>query len=247
MNRRQAIGLAGGALATGLTAGAGLTLRLHREPRRLPFLTDAHLATISPDPAGPPAILFIGNSMIMGHNVPSLVIERAAKDGIALQVGMAAAHGARLIETVRIDALRQVLSQNRWDALVLQDFTMTPLRVIDRWGSLLAMRRLAAWTGAPSVLLCPPWPARADASIYRDAGRAIVRPDDPSDYARRTMAYYNHAASQIGADVVNLPDTWRLAVEAGQPLYARDGHHASPDGASFAAEQVWTALSKHLI
>ena len=188
-------------------------------------------------------MLFIGNSMLMRHDVPARVAGLAAQEGVTLRPALAAAQGARLIETLRIEALDQVMQAGAWEALVLQDFTKTPLRAVDRWGSAHAIRALARRVSPTPVILAPPWPARADAGVYRDAGTLTAVPASPEDYANRTMAHYTSVARDIPAAVAPIPTRW---LSASQELYAPDGHHANPDGADVMAATIWTTLKQVL-
>ena len=137
LTRRRLL-LGGAAIAAGGLAVGGFALRLHKTPRREPYLTEAHLAALANADLPRPRVLFIGNSMVLGNDLPGLVAERAAEDGVELSVATAAAGGARLVETVRLPGLGPLLARE-WDAVVAQDFTKTPLRAPDRWGSRRAM------------------------------------------------------------------------------------------------------------
>ncbi len=238
--RRVMMGAAAGLLTAGTAGSATLTFRWHQTPRRHPFLTDAHLQQLPMPPDGPPRVLFIGNSLLLHHDVPGRVARLAQAEGMALRPALAAANGARLVETMRIKALADVMRPGMWEALVLQDFTRTPLRLLDRVGSLRAMSTMVKRVGPVPVLLFPPWPARAGHPVYRDAGRLTPEPANPEDYAARTMRHYHNLARHLNARVAPVPDRW---LEARNPaLYVPDRLHASPEGAGFVAEVLWEEL-----
>ncbi len=177
--------------------------------------------------------------MVLRHDVPARV---ASLTGIS--TAMAAANGARLIETVRIERLQPVLTAVDWSAIVLQDFTKTPLRGVDRFASERAMTWIASQTSGARVLLFPPWPSAAGSAVYQDAGPFTTTPDDPQDYARRTMGFYTSVADRHGFSVAPVPGTW---LSAGNPaLYAEDNHHASVAGAALVAEVLASELKKLL-
>lgn len=246
MNRRKALTfLAGGAIGV-LAATSVATLRLHKAPRTYPLLEDGHLAALAAAPRGGKRVLFIGNSMLLDHDVPGRVAEAAATDGVTLDVATAAARGARLIETSRLSALDTILRPGVWDAVVLQDFTRTPLRRFDRWGSAWAIGKIVARTAPTPIVLFPPWPAAEGNAVYTHAGLFAAIPDGPDDYAARTMDFYNRVAAQHQACLAPVPRAWREAIQAGQALFAPDGHHANPAGATLVAGVLWDCLREVL-
>lgn len=120
---RRAFLLSSAAAVAGAGGLGAFSFRLHRPPRRTPYLTDTHLAELAEFQAPAPRILFIGNSMVLRHDVPARVAKLTGAS-----TAMAAANGARLIETVRIERLQPVLTAVDWSVIVLQDFTKTPFR-----------------------------------------------------------------------------------------------------------------------
>lgn len=240
MKRRRALALLGVGLAGGGVAGTGAAaLRLHRAPRREPYLTDAHLARVAQGNLARPRVLVMGNSMVLRNDLPFAVGIAAARDGVSLSVAAAAGEGARLIETIRIPALAAALGVG-WDAVVVQDFTKTPLRVIDRWASAWAVSRIAQLAAPSPLLLFPPWPAAPGNAVYRDPGFLTARPDNPEDYAARTMDFYG----SLGHPAAPVPRAWLDAVAEGRQVYAEDGHHPSAEGTSLVADTLWGELRK---
>lgn len=240
MNRRSVLLGVAGLAGAGLAGTGAFAFRMHTTPRRTPFLTDAHLGALASPPGDRPRVLFIGNSMVLHNDLPALVRAEAADAGVTLTTGTAAAGGARLIETVRIAALEPVLRAG-WDAIVVQDFTKTPLRAIDRWASARAIAWIARTAAAP-LLLYPPWPAKAGTAVYRDAGFLTATPDSPEDYAARTMAFYD----SLGHPTTPVPAAWLAEPEAGAALYAADGHHPNAEGSAFVARLLWSDLQSLL-
>jgi hypothetical protein len=234
--RRQIL-LTGMALSGAAAALGAVTFRLHATPQRHPFLVPEHLASLADNDLPHPRVLFVGNSMLLRHDVPGLVAGQSR-----FHTAMAAADGARLVETARLDGFREAVANGGWDAVVLQDFTKTPLRAIDRFASAQAMRWIARQSAPAKVLLYPPWPAADGNSVYRDAGRLTTTPQDPHDFARRTMAHYSSVAEDNGFQLVPVPLAW---LDAKDPaLYDDDGHHASVLGAQFVARLIAEALER---
>ena len=229
-----------------MATGGVATFRWHRSPQTHPLLSDAHLEALAVAPRTGLWVLFIGNSMVLRHDVPSRLAAEAAQDGVALDTVTAAARGARLVETIRLPALDALLRPGMWDAIVLQDYTKTPLRMFDRWGSAWAIGKVVARTTPTPIVLFPPWPAAEGNVAYTDAGLFTTEPDGPDDYAARTMDFYGRIAARHGACLAPVPQAWRAAVRAGQDLYASDGHHSNPAGATLAAQVLWDCLREAL-
>ena len=236
--RRRHLLFSGGCALLGIgVAGGAWAARLHESPKQSPKLTEEHLASLSESTLPSPRVLFVGNSLVLMNDLPAVVRDLAAREGRVLATGTAAAGGARLVQTVRLPGMLQAVRAG-WDAVVVQDFTRTPLRLSDRWASARAVGMIARAAGPAPILLYPPWPARADHFVYRDPGPVTVRPDDPTDYAARTMAHYQ----SMGRHVVPVPDAWLAAPEEGRALYARDGLHPSKQGTALAARLIWDHL-----
>jgi len=240
MKRR--VMLLGGSLLTGmvLSGGAAATFRWHAHPRRNPHLSDPHLRRLYDLPTGPETrVLFVGNSMTLRHDLPVKVAAKAAQAGIALQIGSAAARGARLVETWRIDAFRAVLERG-WDVLVLQDFSTTCLRAPDRWGSAYAMRQMARAARAQAVILYPTWAFPSAHRVYEQGAGPLSRPPaDPDAFAACIIAHYDAAAQTEGW--VRAPVT--EALHSDTALWLEDDlHHPSPVGTERIAEVLWQSL-----
>lgn len=241
MHRRQllASGVMTGAALAGLV-GIGAGRRWHSAPRRQPYLTAAYLAGLKTRTLGQrPHVLFIGNSNTVRHNVPELVAQAAATDHVWLEVAMAAANGARLVETAQIPELEPVLTRG-WDVLVLQDFSTTCLRAIDRLGALWAMRRLVRLARPETVLLYPNWAFPLRHRIYREGGARFSKiPDNPTDFAARIIDFYGSVAQKEGWHRVPVTETLFPDM---QPYLAPDNHHLNAKGAEQVAQLIWQTL-----
>lgn len=248
MNRRRALMfLATGTAVVVPAAGVVATFRLHRPVHRVLYLTDAHLTGLSMPGAGQgPRVLFVGNSMLLRHDVPGRVAALAAGQGRVIRPALAAAQGVRLVEVMRVAAFRDLLRSGLWDAAVLQGFTKTPLRAVDRWASSWAMGAIAKRLPGVPLLLAPPWPGAPENSVYHAADWLTAVPVDAADYARRTMLHYEVTAAEIGAQVAPVPATWAAAQAEGIPVFDADGHHASPAGADVLASVLWEHLQNML-
>ena len=245
MKRRVFLaGATGLTLAAGGAATGGLAFRLHATPRREPFLTDAHLSALSERPQQPKRVLFVGNSFTLQHDVPGLVAQRAAAEGVALQAATAAANGARLIESLRVAPFRAVLKKG-WDVLVFQGFSTMVLRAPDRWAAAYAMRQMAHDAGTSAVLLFPTWALPAAHRVYREGGgRLSATPVDRDDFARRITLFYSALAQSEGWE--RAPVTEALHEDIN--LYTGpDGHHLNTAGAERVADVLWGSLRDMIV
>lgn len=232
------LGASAGAVA--LAGVGGAALRLHRSPQRRSQLSDEHLRTLGAVEGERPRVLFVGNSMILRNDLPGLVARRAAEDGAPIAAATAAANGARLIETLRIGAFRGALGGGKWDVVVLQDFTKTPLRWVDRLGSALAIDAMARLAAPATIVLYPPFPAAEGSSVYRSSGFLSATPEDSADYAQRTEAHYAAIANRHGFRVAPIPARWIASDNPSR--YVPDGLHPSEAGSAFIADILWSEI-----
>ncbi|WP_299681742.1 SGNH/GDSL hydrolase family protein [uncultured Roseobacter sp.] len=245
MKRRTVLlggaGLAGAAALAGLGA---MTFRLHATPRRAPDLTAAHLATLRDLPRAPgPRVLFVGNSMTLRHDLAARIGARAQAEGAAPQIAVAAARGARLIETQRIAAFRAVL-ESGWDILVLQDFSTVSLRAPDRWGSAFAMQAMAKVAQPRAVVLFPTWAFPPRHRVYSRGAGALSRPPaDPGTFAQAIIAHYEGVARSHGWH--RAPVTEAFLPDA-TPWLEEDLHHPNPAGTARLADVLWQSLARTL-
>lgn len=220
-----------------LTLGIIAILRLHVSPNTNPALRPEHLLSLKPNPASDVSILLIGNSMVLENDLPAALKQLAKPDSYDVDIAVAAANGARLVETIRLDEFHAAIAQE-WDVIILQDFTKTPLRWFDRIGGRWAIENIVRRTNGSKVLLLPPPPSLPGTQVYSDAGVLTKEPRDPHDYARRTLEYYE----SLGFPVAPVPDVWLEAVDAGQNLYTEDGHHPNAMGTAVIATAIWQHL-----
>lgn len=241
MKRRRVItGAAIACAAVPLAGTAVATFRLHAAPRRAPLLSDTHLGQLRDPPSGRgPRVLFVGNSMTLRHDLPSLVLDLAAQENMPVQGAVAAARGSRLVETWQIDAFRRAL-ETGWDILVLQDFSTTCLRAPDRWGSAYAMRKMAQTAGARSVVLFPTWAFPPQHDVYRNGAGVLSRvPENPQAFARCITAHYDGIAQAHGW--VRAAVTEAMQPDA-TPWLEEDLHHPNPAGSLRIAQALWHSL-----
>lgn len=235
-----------GAASTVALSGTSIARAGHllSSVKRRPDLTETHLSAIAAQSQenAKLRVIVIGNSATIGAGFIETLRRNA---GHNVHISRASANGARLVQSVRIASLRSLLAQGHWDAVVLQDFSSTPLYLADRLGSRIAISTFARLATDARIVLFPHWPSAPGHAVYQTGGgvkkAAAV---DPIDYAKRAQAHYANCADRVGATVAPVLSEWMAAMARGEPIYARDRHHASKTGAALAAGALWSALSK---
>jgi hypothetical protein len=177
--------------------------------------------------------------MTLRHDLVERVARRSMAAGSDVEFAVAAANGARLVETARIDALAPVLARG-WDVLVMQDLSTVSLRAPDRWGSARAMRVMAQTAGAPAVLLYPTWAFPPGHWVYeRGGGFMAATPENPAAFAQSITDHYDRIARSRGW--VRAPVTEAMAPDPTRWL-EKDLHHPNAAGAARIAEVLWQSI-----
>jgi hypothetical protein len=212
-------------------------------------LTEEHLSYLArtmPE-ASRPRILVIGNSATMVSGFLDHLSENAREAGSNATIVRASAGGARLVETLSIPALRDLLQDVSWDALVLQDHSSTPLSEEYRAASLETIQEVAQLAYPASIVLFPHWPSEfGNRSYGRGLSGMATVPIDHAEYTKLAREHYSAAAQATGGQLAPVLENWMSALEAGEDLYSTDAHHANNTGANLAADAVWQTLSDNL-
>jgi hypothetical protein len=174
----------------------------------------------------PLRVLFIGNSLTAGHDVPGLVQAMAELHGVNLQVTMMAP-GGYAIEDHWNDGNQRLLETGNYHVVVLQQGPSTLFASqanLRQWAITWAnhARRFGA---RPALYMV--WPVRG-----QDNGFALV-----------SQSYRNAA---IAADTAIFPagEAWQqaMAIEPTIALYEADDLHALPAGSFLAAMVIGRGL-----
>lgn len=189
-----------------------------------------------PDAANPPPIgegarvLFIGNSLTQGNDVPGMVRALAGAAGLAWQVEEQLLSGAGLEDHWARGLAQSRIRGAHWDAVVLQQ---GPSSLPD---GRVNLRR---------------WAGEFDALIRDSGGRSALYMVWPelSRFAwfDRVRDSYALAARDLDGWFLPAGESWRAAwaVEPSLQLYGGDGFHPDVAGSWAAALTIFGGLSGH--
>lgn len=173
-------------------------------------------------------VLFIGNSLTDGNDLPDMAAHVASSAGAPpMVVGRVIRSGYSLGDHWNEGAAQGMIVQDNWDVIVLQQ---GPSALPESQADLLASTRLFADLAkdhGARVALLMVWP-----ESNRPAARDSVR-----------MSYTNAAAAVDGI-LVPAGEAWRAAWrrDASLPLYSSDGFHPAPMGSYLAALSLFEQL-----
>ncbi len=184
-----------------------------------------------PNPPGLGAgarILFIGNSLTDGNDVPGLVRSLASAAGLGWHIEAQLLGGASLQDHWDRGAARTRIQSGHWDAVVLQQgpSSLPESRLnLRQWvGEFDGLIRAAGGRAALYMV----WPERARLAFFD-----------------RVRDSYALAARDVGGYFLPAGETWRAAwrVESGLALYGGDGFHPTMAGSYAAALTIFAGLS----
>ena len=181
-----------------------------------------------PDPDGALRVLFVGNSLTRGNELPSIVASLAdSAGGRRIKIGEVIFGGVSLEDHWRIGTALDSIATRRWDVVVLQQGP----------SSLDASRvNLIEWTG------------RFAARIRAAGGQPALYQVWPEDYRRdvfpRVLDSYRLAAESVDGELLPAGAAWIAAWQrnASLPLYGPDGFHPSEMGTYLAALTIYAEL-----
>ncbi len=171
-------------------------------------------------PAGPGVrVLFVGNSLTMAHDLPSLVQAMAATGGVKLTYDTCMSGGSNLEDHWNRGRCRRTLSQGKWDFVVLQQGPSTQpdsQAHLREWGKKWAeeARRRGARTAVYMV-----WPQQGQRNGFELVSQS-----------------YRNASIAAGGLLLPAGDAWQSVIQqGGVRLYQPDGLHPTVEGSYLAA------------
>ena len=197
-----------------------------RSPLRRALALGCVLAVTGPLAAATLRVLFLGNSLTEGNNVPALVQAMAQLQGVELQY-MALTPGGYAIEDHWTDGRQALLASGNFDVLILQQGPSTlpeSQAHLRQWTITWAAEARRHGT-RPALYMV--WPVRTQAN-----GFALVSQS------------YRNAALAADAAVFPAGEAWQAALSANPslPLYSGDDFHALPAGSFLAAMVIARGL-----
>ena len=184
-----------------------------------------------------PRVLFVGNSLTMGHNVPGRMANKALEDGVRVDVRMLARGGAYLKDWADDPQLIDALTNGNWDVVVLQDNSKAALKMEFRLASRQAVSKIALMADDARLVLSSTWPAAEGQAIYSDDWWGRDKPENPKQFAARTARHYQNVGDDLGIQVAPITLRWMQSPNRNE-LYHPDKVHASAQGADFPSRFI---------
>lgn len=189
-------------------------------------------------------VLIIGNALVSQNKMIEMLRDLAAADPGAPPVFAVryAPRGSKLIEAAQDDALRELLTDERWDHVVLQEHSQVVSRPSDRQKhktgeSATYFSAMARRAGARTALFVQ--------GGYRD-GDGKVDGDTYAAMQSRIADGYRAVNAGLRATSVPIASAWELAMQE-QPeidLWHRDGIRPSRAGSYLIACVLYAALTR---
>jgi hypothetical protein len=175
-------------------------------------------------------VLFVGNSYTYYNNLPAMVaaFAAAAQPPKTLLVKEQTVGGASLEKLWQLRTTNSLLTEQKWDVVVLQEQSLRPIDSPERMLASVRLFNAAIKANGATTLLYLTWPRRAA----------------PEDQKALNEAYAR-VALDIAAPVAPVGPAWKVALEADPSLvlYASDGRHPSPLGSYIAACTLYLVIT----
>lgn len=189
-------------------------------------------------------VLFIGNSYTRYNDLPKMVrnIARSVDSGPRIRTRRLTHGGFDLRRHWRRPEVRQTLRDRRWDCVVLQDHSLSPLNHPDRV-SAYARRFRRALMEPTRVILFQPWARQRQSRVYR-SDRVDVR--SPEEWESRVHRVLRSLADELRVDLAPVGRAWRRARyrHPEVALHRRDGTHPDVPGTYLSALVIYGTVSR---
>lgn len=214
-----------------LFGAAGFAERpVSRDPRPSPQTQSSTMAKA----AGPGAaagssvrVLFVGNSLTMAHDLPSLVQAMAAAGGVKLTYDTCTSGGSNLEDHWNRGRCRRTLSQGKWDFVVLQQGPSTQPD---------SQAHLREWGKK--------WAAEAHRQRARTAFYMVWPQQGQRNGFELVSQSYRNASIAAGGLLLPAGDAWQSVIQqASIRLYQPDGLHPTIEGSYLAGLVITQGLT----
>ncbi len=207
----------------------------------VPVATKAAVSRIVGEPTRTVSILFIGNSFTYVNDIPDMVVQIASSDAtnkVQLEVRSVTRGGADLNYMFHSAQASNVLKQQHWDYLVLQEqsqWTGSQARIDDTYAAVDNWTQAARQVRATPILY-ETWADKAGSPAYSDPRSYFFR-QTPDQVQEDIDAQSSALARHFGMAVVLVGRYWAYAEEQSNApdLYAADHHHPSVAGSYLTA------------
>lgn len=203
----------------------------------------------------PIRVLFIGNSYTMFNDMPDMLAEMGRGLGYDIRPEVRAVGGASFADHRRSAETLQVIADERWDVVVLQNHSLAPgLRPRDvRAQSVPDARFLAGRIKdndpATRIIYYATWGRRNGNADDCPSYPKVCTFDGHSATVQRGYRLYQQAT---GGDIAPVGTNWQRVVHdhaferpfAASRLWLDDGSHPSRLGSYFAAATILRAIIK---
>jgi hypothetical protein len=176
-----------------------------------------------------PKVLFIGNSHTYVNNVPEMVQQMAAAQGILLEVQAVTYGGYKLEDHLKLGWVQKALQQNGYNTIILQEQSSRPVEEFALFKQSVQTIAAIAQKYKTEVVLYINW-WRADMAV------------EQSQWDNNFRVVANTTKSKLAP----VGTAWANAVKSGvniQTLRHSDGIHAAPAGSYLAALTIYSSLT----
>lgn len=189
-------------------------------------------------------VLFIGNSLTHGNDLPAMVEAIAQANGSSIEWEMIAPGGATLADHNTDNATLGELLTGGYDVVVVQEQSQIP--AVAQWTASLMWPNAIGLAGAAHQ-------GGARVVWFQTWGRREGAPElgylDFDSMQEAITATYLDIGWETGGVVAPAGQRWQRVIRQGVPisLHAVDGVHASPAGSYAAAIEIAAAILEHPI
>ena len=183
-------------------------------------------------------ILFIGNSYTFMNDLPGIFAELAELGGQQVNVGMFAKPGYSLLDHAQDAELKQVITDQDWDIVIIQEKSDLP--VLNRDLMVQGLQRIDDLLASRDqrIILFMPW---AYQSGFSDAGL-----ENYQEMQNKLAEAYQLTAEELQLNVAPVGIAWQSALQEKPELklWAEDGRHPTRLGSFLAANVFYAQVFK---
>jgi hypothetical protein len=179
-------------------------------------------------------VLFVGNSYTGTGDLPRVVqgMINSSDAPFKIKADAVIKNSADWEEILKETRASKVISQGRYDMVIIQDHSMAALdkRRSEMLSDARQFNRLITSRGGRTYLFCT-W----------------AHKDMPKKSQDEITAAYSEVARQIGGELIPVGPAWEAvrAIAYSPELFSHDGSHPSPEGVYLSACVIYATLTGH--